>query len=699
MPETDQNEATPPERPGTGSEIVRDDFPENEKRYPLGVLFVHGIGDQPRGDTLTRFVDPIVKCLDLWINGVASQHSRTLPPQRALDWANEMPTSLDQIEHGMAIRMEAYELAWDTADADKPLSKAEKEQFQRCAVWSGGAVLRDGVLPHASAAPTFPPHARLDIHLMDERHRVAEASVLVAESWWAQSFVAPSPASLFAWTFKILPLALGMHFGDAVRRHAVRAGSAQVPYWRRVLALARMLFSAAVMVLMVPFAPVIQALLAATLAVGLIPVRPLQSAMQAIRDVLTGTLGDSYLLTASPTSRATMVGQFKRDLAWLAGRCDDVIVVAHSQGCAVSYLGLCERLPGNLHSVVWLGSGLRKLEVLRAAERRLSMVGSGWFVAIMPVAAFLLLQLLLRSRAWDERWGPLFLLLLAAAAYALGFLMLLTRTQPKGVATWVALLTGLGVKFLDIFASHDPVPNGPLFESAPDPDAGIDTREVCNRASWLSDHTSYWTNVEDVVLPLALLIGQTARLPLDKLYRFDPAWVAQAQRRRAHRVNCLVWLRLTFWASCAGLVMANVQPWLALFQVAWAESGALFSGADMDLADIMEAALGVTPFIAFMGLAFAALLITWRGWDMHEQRQFLAREAPGVWTVFGLSLLAVLSVLAPLLFAAWARWGGRPLAWFYIGLLIALFFALMYVFQYHSPQKMQLPTSERQTPP
>ena len=41
--------------------------------------------------------------------------------------------------------------------------------------------------------------------------------------------------------------------------------------------------------------------------------------MQALRHILTGTLGDSFLLTASPTSRATMVGQFKRDLAWLAG--------------------------------------------------------------------------------------------------------------------------------------------------------------------------------------------------------------------------------------------------------------------------------------------------------------------------------------------------------------------------------------------
>ncbi|MEO7954792.1 MAG: hypothetical protein ABIR35_11990 [Polaromonas sp.] len=702
MPETDHNKASPPRRPGAAPEILPDDPQRKEERYPLGVLFVHGIGNQPRGDTLTRFVDPVVKCLDLWINGVASKHSRTLPRERALDWANEMHTSLRQIEHSMSIRMEAYQLAWDLADADESLGAAEKELFQRSTVWSGGAVLRDGVLPHASAAPAFPPHARLDMHLMDEGYQVAEASVLVAESWWAQSFVAPSPASLFAWTFKILPLALGMHCGDAVRRHAARAGSAQLGYWRRALALVRTLFSGALMVLTVPFAPVIQALLTATLVVGLIPVRPLQAAMRAIRGVLAGTLGDSFLLTASPTSRATMVGQFKRDLAWLGGRCDDVIVVAHSQGCAVSYLGLCERLPGELHSVVWLGSGLRKLEVLRGAERRLAMVGSGWFVAVMPVAAFLLVQLLLQSQAWDQRLVPLLLLLLAAAAYLLGFLMLVTRTQPKTISTWVALLTGLDVKFFDIFASHDPVPNGPLFESASDPTAGIETRQVSNRASRLSDHTSYWNNVEDVVLPLALLIGQTAGLPLDKLYRFDPEWVRQAQRRRAHRVACLVWLRLAFWASCTGLVMANARPWLALLQAAWAGSVSWLSDGDadlVDLAEVREAAFAVVPSAVFMGLALAALLLVWRGWDLHEQRRFLARESPGVWTVFGLTLLAVLSVAAPLLFAGWTRWGGRPLAWFYIGLLVSFFFALVYVFQYHSPQKMRLPTGDGETPP
>ena len=39
-----------------------------------------------------------------------------LAPERALDWANEMPSPTRRIEHSMSIRMEARKLAWDRID-------------------------------------------------------------------------------------------------------------------------------------------------------------------------------------------------------------------------------------------------------------------------------------------------------------------------------------------------------------------------------------------------------------------------------------------------------------------------------------------------------------------------------------------------------------------------------------------------------
>ena len=39
------------------------------KRYELGVLFVHGIGDQKEGETLTAFGEPLIAWIRDWIAG------------------------------------------------------------------------------------------------------------------------------------------------------------------------------------------------------------------------------------------------------------------------------------------------------------------------------------------------------------------------------------------------------------------------------------------------------------------------------------------------------------------------------------------------------------------------------------------------------------------------------------------------------
>jgi pimeloyl-ACP methyl ester carboxylesterase len=38
-------------------------------RHPLGVLFVHGIGEQPRGDTLLAFGEPLIQSIQQWVEG------------------------------------------------------------------------------------------------------------------------------------------------------------------------------------------------------------------------------------------------------------------------------------------------------------------------------------------------------------------------------------------------------------------------------------------------------------------------------------------------------------------------------------------------------------------------------------------------------------------------------------------------------
>ena len=58
--------------------------------HQLGVLFVHGIGEQPRGDTLLRFGDPCIVRLDRWLE----KHTKKLSVEHvATDDDDDVPTA------------------------------------------------------------------------------------------------------------------------------------------------------------------------------------------------------------------------------------------------------------------------------------------------------------------------------------------------------------------------------------------------------------------------------------------------------------------------------------------------------------------------------------------------------------------------------------------------------------------------------
>ena len=59
--------SAPEEEPHAGSE---------SRKYQLGILFVHGIGEQPEGETLLRFGQPLVTWLHQWLARDAEPNAR-----------------------------------------------------------------------------------------------------------------------------------------------------------------------------------------------------------------------------------------------------------------------------------------------------------------------------------------------------------------------------------------------------------------------------------------------------------------------------------------------------------------------------------------------------------------------------------------------------------------------------------------------
>jgi hypothetical protein len=131
-------------------------------RYDLGVLFVHGVGQQARGQTLTAWADPVIRWLQMWL--------RREPAPGA-------EPELDPVEVGPA------ELGPVPED---PAAPAQVELRVVAAGRAGG-----------------PPAAR---------------RWLLAEAWWAEAFTLPRFRELAVWGFAVLPWTVVAHFAARLQR-------------------------------------------------------------------------------------------------------------------------------------------------------------------------------------------------------------------------------------------------------------------------------------------------------------------------------------------------------------------------------------------------------------------------------------------------------------------------------------------------
>lgn len=260
---------------------------------------------------------------------------------------------------------------------------------------------------------------------------------------------------------------------------------------------------------------------------------------------LSGTLGDSYVFLESPVQRAAAIETTRQSLEWVAERSAKVVVIAHSQGAAIAYEALKRtreldaRTSGKVELFLTFGSGISKLTELEATSRtewaryfRIALLFALYCIVTFPRAV---------QNAGDAVWFVWML-------YGLAPVMMLAVAV---VEAWRACRKAVGdsasatlkpIRWIDFHSSKDPVPNGPLRETALDD--RFESVEVVNRGSVASDHTSYWDNRDAFVLRLLHEIDAGTTLVSE-----DDLKDADAQTSRRRRVRALSMGRVAAFAG------------------------------------------------------------------------------------------------------------------------------------------------------
>jgi hypothetical protein len=321
------------------------------------------------------------------------------------------------------------------------------------------------------------------------------------------------------------------------------------------------------------------------------------------------------MFVTSPVTAAAIITRVKKDLEWLAARSDRVAVLAHSQGAAVSYRAIQQHLregytPKELDMLFTYGSGLQKLFVLEHLEsdiRLWTILGvSSVVLSVILVAIFFL------SIGGVISWWALLLGLLVNVAF---------QFVPMFLPLWefVPLSPAhLGIRWLDCYASDDLVPNGPADSVA--------NREVVNRRSIFTDHTSYWSNPDDFIAAVATLLLENSDMRIEGT--LDEEWLRVASARRQWRVTWLSRCRAVTGVMCLSIVfwprdvLERVGSYLRVSTVTAVPKVTEEFAAWAPGIPVPDWLIGAGGLMLGTYLMFLVALFGWNLWERQELRRF-----------------------------------------------------------------------------
>jgi hypothetical protein len=486
---------------------------EHDQHVNLGVLLVHGIGTQRRGDTLLQAVEVLHHWFCHWLNMdiqlVDADITPSAPDSRTPAHALMVFPSEEQKSSSSWLFAECH---WATT--------FRTSSFLELFVWAWRIV----------------PWADL-IHLVPRFRQALDLSNALQKSYERQKMSENTRRLFRRYVGRDPRLVDGLIDGMDILQIGLRAYATMVA----------LSFNA---MLLAVFGLVVLIILSLLLLLSfLLPIESVRQFALNVQLRLSATIGDSSAYLRSPLVSSAILTRLHHDLNWLAERCDRVVIVAHSQGAAVAYDAIQGwpwkggREPKLTHLITY-GSGLRKLFDIKGAQQQpvlwtfLGFLAFAFSVILVSLAGYLLSATSILAAV-----GVLF-----AALFTL-FLVMMVLGAASGLAnTDPELLDPAsgGPEWDNLFASHDPVSSGPIAVSSNDTRAvnrfHERQREVTNRRSVLRDHTSYWGCTDDFVARVANRLLELSGGGEAQVFR---AWITLSAERRRWRLrirNSLRWV-------------------------------------------------------------------------------------------------------------------------------------------------------------
>ena len=620
-------------------------------KHSLGILLVHGIGTQPAGDTLTRWGDVLVKTIADATGGAVN------------------PT------------VERAGKDLDGVESDRTEARVRLESGGKVEHW----LVSEGWWAESFLAPSYRELVSWSFRALPW----ALTTHIAQRYWLAKSGHTPKWVAI---TLALLKLIVGLllaPFLIIALAAVLIVGLLPIPGMRVALLRAQSLFTATVGdSLVFVESPVRAALIKTRILEGLeglqqrcdrtIVVAHSQGAAASV-ECLGGIAGmneppakqpDTLLTFGAGTNPLSMLRR-SEGLPKSVGFDPVRSAMWGSLGVAAFSTWLALQVTtGNvaprkllLASLLWLvlglisvAAGVVGLRIANLLQPRLPRLAKHAKRAAIPASVILwilgMVALYQSADTLQIPFAPVLFLILSLVLLGVSIFTILSKGWER-ILTTVRYPPGLS-RWIDLYASADPVPVGPTLTQD---HKRIESCEIWNEGSVITDHVLYWRNLDEFALRVVRACAETARSAWAAT--LPPASAAVDLRAR-WRVS---WLQIARTA----LITIGVALGVVLFQQQDFEVAELFIGfipqwiQNLVPPDMVERTTLIAVIAAAVWLAHAVTRAVWLRWVGKEQLAILEQQSPNGfewWPLIGMGMISWVALLGATIIVT----GDSPLA-------------------------------------